>query len=56
MVVNGYLPENICSRVTELNADLIVLGKKDKSSLQEFVLGSVSKTVAGMVACDVMLI
>jgi len=56
MVANGYLPENICSRVIAVNADLIVLGKKDKSSLQEFVLGSVSKTVAGMVACDVMLI
>jgi nucleotide-binding universal stress UspA family protein len=55
-VENGYLPENICGRVVEINADLIVLGKKDKSSLQEFVLGSVSKTVAGMVECDVLLL
>jgi nucleotide-binding universal stress UspA family protein len=55
MVMNGYLPETICARVTELNADLVVLGKKGKSSLQEFVLGSVSKSVAAMVDCDVLL-
>lgn len=54
-VMNGYLPEAICARVAELNADLVVLGKKGKSNLQEFVLGSVSKTVAGMVNCDVLL-
>lgn len=54
-VMNGYLPETICSRVSELNADLVVIGTKGKSSLQEFVLGSVSKTVAGMVHCDVLL-
>lgn len=54
-VLNGYLPETICSRVGELNADLLVLGKKGKSSLQEFVWGSVSKTVASMVPCDVLL-
>ncbi|MDP2105739.1 MAG: universal stress protein [Desulfobulbaceae bacterium] len=54
-VMNGYLPETICARVSELNADLVVLGKKGKSSLQEFLLGSVSKTVAGMVNCDVLL-
>ncbi len=54
-VVNGYLPESICSRVETVNADLIVLGKQGKSSLQEFVLGSVSKTVATMVECDVLL-
>lgn len=54
-VMNGYLPETICSRASELNADLVVLGKKGKSSLQEFVLGSVSKTVANMVHCDVLL-
>ncbi|HSR01210.1 MAG TPA: universal stress protein [Methylophilaceae bacterium] len=55
MVVNGYLPESICSRVETLGADLIVLGKHNKSSLQEFVFGSVSKTVANMVDCDVFL-
>lgn len=55
MVVNGYLPESICSRVETLGAELIVLGKQNKSSLQEFVLGSVSKTVANMVDCDVLL-
>ncbi len=55
IVVNGYLPEGICSRVETLGADLIVLGKHNKSSLQEFVLGTVSKTVANMVDCDVLL-
>ncbi|QVL45551.1 MAG: universal stress protein [Methylophilaceae bacterium] len=54
-VMYGYLPETICDRATEINADLVVLGKKGKSSLQEFVLGSVSKTVASMVSCDVLL-
>jgi nucleotide-binding universal stress UspA family protein len=54
-VMHGYLPETICSRATELNADLVVLGKKGKSTMQEFVLGSVSKTVVGKVQCDVLL-
>jgi len=54
-VLNGYLPEAICSRVAEVNADLVILGKKGKSSLQEFVLGSVSKSVVSMVDCDVLL-
>jgi nucleotide-binding universal stress UspA family protein len=54
-VMDGYLPETICARVNELNADLVVLGSKGKSSLQEFVWGSVSKTVASMVSCDVLL-
>jgi len=54
-LMHGYLPEAIGARVTELNADLVVLGKKGKSSMQEFILGSVSKTVAGMVECDVLI-
>jgi nucleotide-binding universal stress UspA family protein len=55
MVINGYLPESISTRASELNADLMVLGKKNKTSLQEFILGSVSKTVASMVNFDVLL-
>lgn len=54
-IMNGYLPETICSRVEELNADLVVLGKRKKNSLQEFALGSVSKAVASTVSCDVLL-
>jgi len=55
-VVEGYLPESICARINETNADLVVLGKKGKSNVEEFMLGSVSKTVAGMAKCDVLLI
>lgn len=54
-VLTGYLPEEICSRTAQLNADLIVLGRQGKSGAQEFMLGSVSKSVASMVSCDVLL-
>jgi nucleotide-binding universal stress UspA family protein len=55
MTLNGYIPEAICSRITDVKADLIILGKNDKSRIEEFLIGSVSKTIANMVACDVLI-
>ncbi len=56
LLVKGYLPDSINSRVVEFDADLVVLGKNSKNSLEEYVLGSVSKGVADMVNCDVLLV
>ncbi len=53
--VDGYAPQVIYSRATEINADLVVLGKKSKSAMQEFLIGSVSRAVIDIVHCDVLL-
>ena len=55
MAMNGYSPKVIHSRVTKVNADLVVLGRNSKSAIQEFMLGSVSKAVLEMVDCDVLI-
>jgi len=45
----------ICDRARTLRADLIVLGRHGKSGMQELLLGSVSKDVAHVAECDVLL-
>ncbi len=54
-VVDGYEPQAISARAEELNADIVVLGKKRTTVMQEFFLGSVSRAVIDMVRCDVLL-
>ncbi|MBU1691949.1 MAG: universal stress protein [Gammaproteobacteria bacterium] len=48
-------PTAICDRAKALCADLIVLGRHGKSGMQELLLGSVSKDVAHVADCDVLL-
>lgn len=55
MVRNGYSPQVINARAVEANADLVVIGRNSKNTIEEFMLGSVSKTVLEMVNCDVLL-
>lgn len=45
----------ICDHARTLRADLIVLGRHGKSGMQELLLGSVSKDVAHVADCDVLL-
>lgn len=53
--IDGYAPQVIDARTTEINADLLVLGKNSKTAVQEFLLGSVSRALIDLVHCDVLL-
>lgn len=54
----GVPPEAICQQGKESQADLVVLGRHGHGggSLQDWLLGSVSKGVAQTATCDVLLI
>ena len=54
-VMAGYAAAAICERAGILHADLIVLGRRGKSGMQELLLGSVSKDIANAGDCDVLL-
>jgi len=54
-VLSGYPPAEICTRAATVNADLIVLGRFGASGLEEWLLGGVSKDVAHVAKCDVLL-
>jgi nucleotide-binding universal stress UspA family protein len=54
-VLTGYPPAEICTRAAALSADLIVLGRFGASGLEEWLLGGVSKDVAHVADCDVLL-
>lgn len=57
LVQPGFPPAAICQCIEEGHADLVVLGRHGHGgSLQEWLLGSVSKDVALAAACDVLLI
>lgn len=46
----------ICEFAKDSNTDLIVLGRKDRSSLEELVLGSVSNYVVHHASCSVLVV
>ncbi|MDP1682021.1 MAG: universal stress protein [Burkholderiales bacterium] len=52
----GYPAAAICERIVALPADLVVLGRYGRSGMQELLLGSVSKDVAGATDCDVLVV
>ncbi len=54
-IVNGYLPESIYDCADKAYAGLVVLGNKNKSSLEEFLLGSPGKAALNRLECDVLL-
>lgn len=54
-ILAGYPPASICERAKVRQADLIVIGKHDKSDIEDWLLGSVSKGVAYAARCDVLL-
>ena len=54
-VMAAYPAAAICDRARPMRADLIVLGRHGKSGMQELLLGSVSKDVASVADCDVLL-
>jgi nucleotide-binding universal stress UspA family protein len=46
----------ICALARKLDADLIVVGRKDRSGLEELVLGSVSNSVVHHAPCSVLVV
>ena len=55
-LVAGYPAAAICERIAALPADLVVMGRYGRSGMQELLLGSVSKDVAGAADCDVLVV
>jgi nucleotide-binding universal stress UspA family protein len=47
--------DNICELADELEADLIIVGRKDRSGLEELLLGSVSSEVVHHAPCAVLV-
>lgn len=54
-ILAGYPPEAICQHAKAKDADLIAIGKHEKSNIEDFLLGSVSKGVAYAAECDVLV-
>ena len=46
----------ICAAAKQWDADLIVIGRRDRSSLEEFLLGSVSNYVMHHAPCSVLIV
>ena len=54
-ILSGYPSQSICKHALAQQADLIVIGKNEKSGIESWLLGSVSKGVAYTATCDVLL-
>jgi len=54
-ILSGYPSQSICKQAATQRADLIVIGKNEKSGIESWLLGSVSKGVAYAATCDVLL-
>lgn len=54
-ILSGYPSQSICEHAKAQQADLIVIGKNEKSGIENWLLGSVSKGVAYTSTCDVLL-
>jgi nucleotide-binding universal stress UspA family protein len=55
-VVTGHVAEQIVHLASENQADLIVMGHRGRSLIQEWLLGSVSKRVISYAPCSVLIV
>ena len=46
----------ICKEAEEINADLIIMGRRGLSGIREFLMGSVSYHVVRNIKCSVMVV
>jgi nucleotide-binding universal stress UspA family protein len=51
----GNPGDNICELADELETDLVIVGRKDRSGIEEFLLGSVSSEVVHHAPCAVLV-
>lgn len=56
IILSGYPSQTILKHALAQQADLIVIGKNEKSGIENWLLGSVSKEVAYAAQCDVLLV
>lgn len=52
----GEPAETLVETASDLEADLLVVGRRDQSALQRLVLGSVSAKVVNRAHCDVLVV
>lgn len=52
----GYPPNRLLESAADWHAELIVLGRQGRGGLEEFLVGSVSKSVSQEAECDVLLV
>lgn len=52
----GYPPNRLLETAADWHAELIVLGRQGRGGLEEFLVGSVSKSVSQEAVCDVLLV
>ncbi len=52
----GEAAEMLVETADDLDADLLVVGRRDQSALQRLVLGSVSAQVLRRASCDVLVV
>jgi universal stress protein E len=55
-IEHGYPPAVIRDKAQSLNADLIVIGKRGETELDEALFGSITKHVLYETACDVLVV
>lgn len=56
VVEHGYPPDMIRAKAQSLDADLIVIGKRGETELDEALFGSVTKHVLYETPCDVLIV
>lgn len=55
-VEEGHPADMILAKAFEVNADLIVVGRRGVRGIQKYLLGSVSSSVVGNSTCDVLVV
>ena len=55
-IEHGYPPAVIRDKARSLNADLIVIGKRGETELDQALFGSITKHVLYETACDVLVV
>jgi len=55
-VEEGHPADVILAKASEVDVDLIIVGRRGLRSVQRFLLGSVSSSVVGHSTCDVLVV
>jgi nucleotide-binding universal stress UspA family protein len=55
-VEEGHPSEVILAKASDIDADFIVVGRRGLSSVQRYLLGSISSSIVGHSPCDVLVV